>query len=37
MISRLYLGAHFATDVIGGAVAASAFLIVFTHFIKRKN
>ena len=37
MISRLYLGAHFATDVIGGAVAASAFLIVFTHFVKRKN
>ncbi len=36
MVSRIYLGAHFASDVLAGAVAAIAFLIVFTHFIKRK-
>lgn len=34
MVSRLYLAAHFATDVLAGAVAAVAFLIVFTHFKK---
>lgn len=37
MVSRLYLAAHFASDVIAGAVAASAFLIVFTSFIKNKK
>lgn len=37
MVSRIYLGAHFASDVVAGAIVASAFLIVFTHFIKRKN
>lgn len=36
MVSRIYLGAHFASDVLAGAVAASAFLIVYTHFIKCK-
>lgn len=35
MVSRLYLAAHFATDVLAGAVAAVAFLIVYTHFIKK--
>lgn len=37
MVSRLYLAAHFASDVLAGAVAAGAFLIVFTSFIKKKN
>lgn len=37
MVSRIYLGAHFASDVLGGAVLASAFLIVYTSFIKKKN
>lgn len=35
MVSRLYIAAHFATDVLAGAVAAVAFLIAFTHFIKK--
>lgn len=37
MVSRIYLGAHFASDVLAGAVAATAFLIVYTSFIKRGN
>ena len=37
MVSRIYLGAHFASDVCAGAVAALAFLIVFTSFIKTKK
>ena len=35
MVSRVYLGAHFASDVCAGALVATAFLIVYTHFKKR--
>ena len=37
MVSRIYLGAHFASDVLAGAVLASAFLIIYTSFIKKNN
>lgn len=36
MVSRIYLGVHFASDVIAGALASIAFLIVFTNIIKEK-
>ena len=34
-VSRIYLGAHFASDVIGAAVTSSALLFVETYFIKK--
>lgn len=36
-ISRIYLGVHYATDVIGGFIIAVLYLIVFVKFIYRKN
>jgi len=33
-ISRIYLGVHFASDVIGGFVFSIAYLILFTHIAK---
>lgn len=36
-ISRIYLGAHFATDVIGGVVFALVYLIVFIKFIVKRR
>lgn len=33
--SRIYLGAHFASDVIGAIIISSAFLILYTAIIKK--
>lgn len=32
-ISRIYLGAHFATDIIGAILLSSVWLLFFTNFI----
>lgn len=32
-LSRVYLGAHYASDVLGGLMASGAYLIVFTSFV----
>ncbi len=34
-ISRIYLGAHFASDVIGAAITSTALLLVETYFIEK--
>ena len=34
-ISRIYLGAHFATDIIGGYLLASILLIIETYYIDK--
>ena len=34
-ISRIYLGAHFASDVIGAAITSTALLLVETYFIAK--
>jgi len=36
-ISRIYLGAHFASDVLGGYILSIVYLIFFTYFIKEKS
>ena len=33
--SRIYLGAHFASDVIGAAVMTTALLLIETYFIEK--
>lgn len=34
-VSRIYLGAHFASDVTGAAITSTALLLVETYFIKK--
>lgn len=34
-ISRIYLGAHFASDVTGAAITSTALLLVETYFISK--
>lgn len=34
-LSRIYLGVHYATDIISGFLLSTIFLIVFTHFTKK--
>ena len=32
--SRIYLGVHYASDVIAGILISISYLIIFTHFSK---
>lgn len=36
-LSRVYLGAHFMSDVIGAIIASTILLLVETYFIDKKN
>lgn len=36
-ISRIYLGAHYFTDVIGGFIIAVIYLIIFVKFLYKKQ
>lgn len=36
-ISRIYLGAHYFSDVFGGALLSTALLIIVELFLKKKN
>lgn len=36
-VSRIYLGVHYATDVMGGFLISLAYLIIFTQIIKGKD
>lgn len=36
-ISRIYLGVHYATDVIGGFIIAIIYLILFIKFLYKNN
>ena len=33
--SRIYLGVHYASDVLAGAVLSISYLVAYTHFVKR--
>ena len=34
-ISRIYLGVHYATDVIASYLISASYLIIFTHFVDK--
>jgi len=34
-ISRIYLGVHFFSDIVGGYVVSTIYLLIYTHFVKR--
>lgn len=36
-ISRIYLGVHFATDVLAGFIISIIFLICYIHVLERKD
>ena len=36
-ISRIYLGVHYASDVIGGFCFSIGYLVIFTKIIKKNN
>ena len=36
-ISRIYLGVHYASDVIGGFLIALLYLVIFIKYIYKKN
>ena len=36
-VSRIYLGAHFASDVIGAAITSTALLLIETYFIEKHH
>lgn len=33
--SRIYLGVHYASDVLAGGVLSIAYLVAYTHFVKK--
>ena len=35
-VSRVYLGVHYFTDILGGFTFSLSFLIIYTHLIKDK-
>ena len=35
--SRIYLGAHFASDIIGAIIMSSIWLVLFISFIENKK
>ncbi len=36
-VSRIYLGAHFASDILGGGIASTIILLLSTNYIAKKN
>lgn len=36
-ISRIYLGVHYTTDVLGGYLISVSYLMVFIYYIEKKN
>lgn len=36
-ISRIYLGVHYASDVIGGFILSTIYLVIFTHILNLKQ
>lgn len=36
-LSRIYLGVHYVSDVLGGFLFSIAYLMIFTNFIKKRE